>query len=245
MNKKTVCLAPVALLLTCATHADLVVQLDGYGYGGYQNVAVNAQYEWDAHTGTEQYYNLRTFEHYWSSESSDEVYLTHCIQIYRGVDLGGIYDFDVVDIQDAPNSPPWPGEMGDVRATLLRDLYSRWVDPSRGGIYGGTGADARASAFQLVAWEITHENFTAKTAADMLTQISFDFGAIQWQSDGGMVKDYVFDMVSTLGEGGWLYSDLDGWTSNDSQDQSRYVPAPAVLSMFGMGFSGLIRRRRR
>lgn len=232
------------LLVTCSSHADLVVQLDGYGYGGYEQVAVNAQFDWDEHTGTEHYYNLRTFEHYWTDDVG-ETYLTHCIQIYSGVDVGGIYDFDVVDIEDAPNSPPWPGAMGEARADLLRDLYARWVDPSRGGVYAGTDADARASAFQLVAWEITHENFTATTSDDMLAQMSFEFGAIQGQFDGGAVEGYVFDMVSSLGEGGWLYTDLDGWTNSESQDQSRYVPTPAVLSALAMGFAGMTRRRRR
>ena len=106
MNKRIVYLALPALLVTSVAKADLVVQLDSYGFGSHEQVAVNHQYAWDTYTGMELFYNLRTSEHLWYGADTGETYLTHCIQIYRGVDMGGVYAFDVVDIEDAPNSPP-------------------------------------------------------------------------------------------------------------------------------------------
>ena len=156
--------------------------------------------DWNVATGQENFYNLRAFEHEWTwndSSNQSASYITHCVEIFQSVSVGSDYVFEVVAIEDVPERPNsgWPGNMGDERARLMRDLYADWANPATGGVNGSAGErDSIASAFQLMIWEITHENFSAVTAEGMVDQISFDLGAIQREFVGStqdMVGDYL------------------------------------------------------
>jgi hypothetical protein len=98
-----------------------------------------------------------------------------------------------------------------------------------------------------MVWEITHENFEAVLAEDMISQISFDLGAIQRQFTGSgqdTVGDYVTQMTASLSDGPLEDADLIGWTEENAQDQARFIPAPGVLLAFAGGMAVLGRRRR-
>jgi hypothetical protein len=229
------------------------VTLAQLGAGSYQSVAVKGANNWDAISGEEIFYNLRTFEHEWvfdGDSNDDSSYITHCVEIYQGVSVGADYTYEVVAIESVPERPNgnWPGNMGEERARLLRDLYVDWANPVTGGVNGSASdRDAIASAFQLMVWEITHENFDATFAEDMVGQITFDLGAIQRQFEGSgqdIVGDYITQMTASLSDGPLEYAELIGWTEESAQDQARYVPAPGVLIALAGGLITCTRRRR-
>jgi hypothetical protein len=235
-------------------HADVEnVTLSQLGAGSYQSVAVKGANNWNVTSGEEIFYNLRTFEHEWvlSDGTNDEnSFITHCVEIYQGVTVGAEYMYEVVAIQNVPDRPNagWPGNMGFERARLLRDLYAGWANPNTGGVLGSDSEiDAIASAFQLMVWEITHENFDAILAEDMVSQINFELGAIQRQFNGteeDMVGGYITQMTASLSEGPLEYADLVGWTEESAQDQARFIPAPGVLLAVAGGLAVFGRRRR-
>ena len=236
------------------TYAELEnVTLAQLGAGSYQHVAVKGANNWNATSGDEIFYNLRTFEHEWvfnDGADEDSSYITHCVEIYQGVTVGADYMYEVAAIESVPERPNsnWPGNMGEERARLLRDLYVDWANPVTGGVNGSeSDRDAIASAFQLMVWEITHENFDASLAEDMVGQITFDLGAIQRQFDGSgqdIVGDYISQMTASLSDGPLEYAELVGWTEESAQDQARYVPAPGVLVALAGGLVACGRRRR-
>lgn len=235
-------------------HADVQnVTLAQLGAGSYQRVAVKGANTWNAISGDENFYNLRTFEHEWvfnDGDNEESSYITHCVEIYQGVSVGAEYLYQSVAIESVPERPNggWPGNMGEERARLLRDLYAGWANPSTGGVNGSESErDAIASAFQLMVWEITHENFDAVVAEDMVSQITFESGAIQRQFDGSgpdVVGDYVTQMISSLSDGPLEYAELVGWTEENAQDQARYIPAPGVMMAVAGGLAFTRRRRR-
>jgi hypothetical protein len=255
LKTRNVVIALSALCCSSSLVADVFedVTLASYGAGSLQSVAVKAANDWDVATGQENFYNFRTFEHEWvwnDSSNQSSSYITHCVEIFQGVSVGSDYIFEVVPVEDVPERPnsSWPGSMGDERARLMRDLYADWANPSTGGVNGSAGErDSIASAFQLMIWEITHENFSAVNAEGMIDQISFDLGAIQRQFVGSsqdMVGDYLEQMMESLSDGPLKDADLVGWSESSAQDQSRYVPSPGVLLALAGGI-GLAGRRRR
>jgi hypothetical protein len=230
-------------------HADLIVTYDGVGSGLRQDVSYTNQ-SWDQTTGEEFFYNVGAFERLWTTESGDSV-ITWCIEIFQGISVGQVVDFDIVDTADAPSGPGNPGPMGEAQAQVLEDVFARWIDPATGGIQtGGTagGSDSRAAAFQLVVWEITHENFTATDRDGVLAQISLASGGLQANltDDGGDgVAFWVDQIIASIGADGWLESDLLGLVDPQAQDQVILVPAPGALALLGLGSFAAVRRRRR
>ena len=251
MYSRTLLLALSALGICTTAHADLYdVTLVGYGAGKRQLVAANGQLSWDENSGTETFYNVRAIEHIWLEEgapsSGPQIY-SHCVEIYQSVVLGDDYLFESTAIENVPQRNSWPGAMGAVRAELVSDLYANYVDPLTGAVVEGDIASATlndyGAAFQIMLWEITHENFSADTAAGMAAQISFDMGAIQSQADTS-VNLVLDDMRATLNDGIFDIVALEGWTNEFAQDQSRLV-IPGAGTLFGLGLMTPITRRRR
>jgi hypothetical protein len=168
---------------------------------------------------------------------------TFCTQIDESVSTGTTLTYDVVDIEQVPDSPPGPGPMGDARATLLRDLYSRNYDT----VMGATGNAARdqAAAFAMVIWEITHQDSSATTASGVLADLNLSTGNAQFSSTSA-VNTIANAMLSGLGGGtGDFLSTIQvlGATNPDNQDVLIVVPGPAGIA----ALAGLVavRRRRR
>ena len=172
MIYRTSVVALSALMCAVTAHGELsvTVDYDGEGRGSYQSVQVKSSFDWDDATQS-QYYYLNSTEHLWTGLDG-ESYITHCIEVYAGIPDGET-TFKVVDIEDAPQDA-WPGEMGDIRATVLESLFAVWVDPNTGGVFdqgSASDSDDLAAAFQLMTWEITHENFEATSAVQMVAQL--------------------------------------------------------------------------
>jgi len=125
----------------------------------------------------------------------------------------------------------------------VRDLFARWINASNGNVNGvPADRDAKSAAFQIVLWELTHENFTANSPQGVLAQMSLTTGAFR-ASITGATADWYGSIVQSLGVGGFQSTAIEGLTSSLAQDQLRLVPAPAAFALIGLG--GLLNRRRR
>ncbi|OUU90420.1 MAG: hypothetical protein CBC35_11830 [Planctomycetes bacterium TMED75] len=243
-------MALAALGCCIPAHAELYeVTMEPYGAGKRQLVSANGSFAWDFSSGSEVFYNVRAVEHLWVEEGALDPIYTHCVEIYQSVVPGNEYSFQTTAIENIPERDSWPGPMGEQRAKLVEDLYANYVDPLTGGVYdtglgSGVDLDDYAAAFQLMLWEITHENFAeGADAFEMATQISFDFGAIQSEADSS-VFTVLDNMFLTLNDGFLDSANLEGWTNPDAQDQSRLV-IPGAGTLTGLAFMIPMTRRRR
>ncbi|MCP4837152.1 MAG: hypothetical protein GY895_20575 [Phycisphaera sp.] len=171
-----------------------------------------------------------------------------CVEMNEGfVDDPIVYE--VTTIANVPEDAE-PGPMSQAKQTLMQDLYARHFD-SIGvpGDYDGTWAQAsdRAAAFQLVVWEISHENFTSDTDASTANaEMSIVLGAMAFtdtfNADVLLMAD---EMIASLGDGGYMaYTKLLGLTNPSNQDMLIVVPTPAIAGLAGLGLVGMRRRRR-
>lgn len=246
--------ACAAAAMTFQASADLTLELQGTAFGTRQQVAYNTSNLWNETSSSDTFYQLKTVQYIWQDldGSIPGNIQTYCLQLYQGVDIGSTYDFALTPIVDSPTSPPVPGPMGEQRAEIIQDLYARNIDPVHGGIMDTTDGDIVASALQMVIWEITHERFTATTAAGMVTQMTLDMGAFQWNGQGNQSPEIeteialaATEMISALGMGGFQSADLVGLTNPEAQDQVMQIPAPAAACLLTGLLTGAVRRRRR
>jgi hypothetical protein len=165
--------------------------------------------------------------------------------------------YEIVAVTAVPEENP-PGNMSANQATMMADLYSRYYASST-ETSGSSWTDRQnnAAAFQLVVWEISHENFAASDLAGMKTELNISLGAfvVTDATNGDSVAATAVEglantMISALGNGGWnQYGALVGATngttgSNDNQDFLFVVPSPAIAGLAGLGLVGMRRRRR-
>ena len=167
--------------------------------------------------------------------------ITFCIQIGEDVEYGNVIDFTFETVESTPDDPPYAGGMGGMRATLVRDLYSRWYNGVK-----NSDSSALASAFQAMIWEITHETF----ASDYDTSdLNLTTGAMQTNGLSTEAEGIFGDMKASLGggTGDWMdsYGDnLWGLSNADYQDQLIVVPGGAI-GFAGLGLFAARRRRQR
>ena len=170
-----------------------------------------------------------------------------CVEMNEGFPDDPIV-YDVVDIDQVPEHMP-PGTMTVAKQDLMRDLYARHYssvmsyDGTAWGDYG-----TRAAAFQLVVWEISHENLTSETnGLAVVGELDIAAGAMAFTDTFSTeVADMANAMIDSLGDGGYLrgFSSLLGLSNPDNQDMLIVVPSPAVIGLAGLGLVGLRRRRR-
>jgi len=223
--------------------ASLTATLTGYAAGGYEQVGFNSNLSWDSGTAV-TLWSVRAQQHAFT-EAGGNQFLSWCAEVYQGVAQGSTYTFDVVAPEQAPGGDVAPGPMGAIKATAARDLFARWINPVNGYVNGAMAdRDAKSAAFQIVLWEITHENFTATSAQGILSQMSLTNGAFRADISGETASWYAA-IVQSLGVDGFQMVALDGLTDEFAQDQLRLsaIPAPAAIAL--AGFAGLAARRRR
>ena len=180
----------------------------------------------------------------------DSDFITFCIQIGEDVEYGDNIEFTFETVESTPDDPPYAGGMGEMRATMVRDLYSRWYNQvSEAG--NDDAGRALSGAFQIMIWEITHESLTGSASGQpidqTISQLDIGLGAMQTNGVNAAAAGLFNDMKSSLGMGGWMdsYGDnLWGLSNPTYQDQILVVPGAAV-GMAGLGFFGARRRRKR
>ncbi len=215
----------------------------GAGVGRFQKVSYNSTLSWNQ-SGSDPFYYVRAYDHHWQEDTGAQ-YTSWCIQLYQGIVVGDTYSFECVAPENAPQAPPEPGPMGTIKANLMRDLFARWGDVASGSVQPGANpsdTEAKAAAFALLIWEISHENFTGLDANAFKSEMSLATGAFRADATTD-VSNWASVMLSSLGTGGWMTSDLQGLISDTAQDQIRLVPAPGVLALLGV--AGIVGRRRR
>ncbi|MEE2681913.1 MAG: hypothetical protein VX641_06025 [Planctomycetota bacterium] len=243
----------IASAVTFPATADLSLLLEGHAFGSRQQVGYNTANLWDQTSSEDLFYMTNATQHVWSDTNGvipGDIY-TYCIELYQGVDVGETYSFSLTQISEAPSGQPGPGPMGIERAKILQDLYARNLDPVHGGVPDTTDGDVVASAMQMLIWEITHERFTATTAAEMVNQMTLELGAFQWNGQGNQSPEVqnqialaAADMISSLGVGGFLSADIAGLTDQHAQDQVFQIPVPASICLLGGLLARGARRRR-
>ena len=165
--------------------------------------------------------------------------------------------YDIVEVSQVPEESP-PGMMSANQVTMMADLYSRYYDSSVDTM--GNEWSSRqnsAAAFQLVVWEISHENFASSDLSGMKAELNIGLGAFvvtdatnDDPTAANAVAELASNMIAGLGNGGWLaYDALVGATngssgSDDNQDFLFVVPSPAIAGLAGLGLVGMRRRRR-
>jgi hypothetical protein len=171
--------------------------------------------------------------------------------------------YDIVEVTQVPEETP-PGNMSANQAALMADLYSRsYASSTDAAGNSWTARQNNAAAFQLVVWEISHENFGATDSgaatdlAGMKNQLNIGLGAFQVtdatngdSAAATAVAELANNMIAALGSGGWMqYGALVGATNgtagnNDNQDFLFVGPSPAIAGLAGLGLVGMRRRRR-
>ena len=176
---------------------------------------------------------------------------TFCVEIAEGFPDDPI-DYTIADLTSVPEETP-PGNMNANQSIMMQDLYNRYyVDVATqdgGGESFGDYTNEQA-AFQLVIWEISHENFNTTSLDDMKAELSIELGAMQITEDtsGSGIIAIASSMISALGTGGWWYDNSNPWvyggTNPNNQDLLIVVPSPAIAALAGLGLVGMRRRRR-
>ena len=156
--------------------------------------------------------------------------------------------YTMVAPTQVPEETP-PGNMTANQSQMMQDLYSRFytdvMDTSNDGSW--SNASDEAAAFQLVIWEISHENFSdTSDLAVMKSELSITLGAMvitdYFSSD---VLNDANTMIAALGTGGWNnFGALLGGTNGTNQDLLIVVPTPAIAGLACLGLVGMRRRRR-
>ncbi|NCF40076.1 MAG: hypothetical protein GWP75_08180 [Planctomycetia bacterium] len=178
-----------------------------------------------------------------------------CVEIEEG--LSSPITYNIVDPATVPENSP-PGAMGAGRTSLINDLYSKFYVSTIENPSGSWSTDfPNAQAFQLLIWEISHENFSGDTSDsdagrnNMMSQINLLEGAfVAATSSGGNslasnVSSAISTMTSGMGVGGWgTFARLAGATNATNQDLLIVVPSPAIAGLAGLGLVGMRRRRR-
>lgn len=195
--------------------------------------------------------SIKAGERVWENQYGREV-ITYCIQVYESAKVGDTVTYSqTTDLTTVPEAPPSPGPMAGYQVNLVQDLYSRFIDKKTGEIASGTSLDGydysvASSAFQLVLWEIVHENLDATNVEEASDRLSLETGAFQANSDDEATLA-ASTIISELGEDGWgsIGDKLIGLTSASKQDQLTVVPLPTPILLAGIGLigAGIVRRR--
>jgi len=168
-----------------------------------------------------------------------------CLELNESFQFGqSPFDYTVAELTNMPEHSP-PGNMKAAQAALIEDLYSRhWS--------GEVQSDEVASfAFQLLIWEISHENLTDNTTT-ALSELDMTKGAFAVSNffrdnatTASLVQAEINTMIGSLGSGGFnTFDQLIGLTNPDNQDMLVVVPTPAIAGLAGLGLAGMRRRRR-
>ncbi|MDZ4831118.1 MAG: hypothetical protein SGJ09_13095 [Phycisphaerae bacterium] len=240
----------VAAALVCGSStfaADWNLTFTGLGPAKVIGVNYNNNRSWSA-GAVNNFSNYWAGQMKWHNNDDGRSMDTFCTQIKEHISWNQTVAYQQVALEMVPDSPPAPGPMGLAKATVLRDLYARFFHQVH-----GSGDNVMNAAFQLVVWEITHENVTASTATGALGQLNLGLGALQANSgNSASVVNCANNMLAQLG--GDSDNDFRSFVRGDSmfglrhdtaQDQIMIVPIPLPIGLAMVGLAGVVALRRR
>lgn len=234
--------ASAAAVMVSSASADTCWTLtyNGYGLNQFVGVSYDAGKDWDG-AAAASYSNIKAGQHLFSGLGNN--FSNYCVQLFEGMPSNPpTAEWCIEAVENIPDQPPAPGPMGSLKATLVQDLYARFHYSVQ-----NSNDSTQTAAFQVVLWELTHENFDAANAAAALAQIDLSLGAFQMSGSNVDVFDAANDMIQALGDGGFLSlgSNLFGLTNLQYQDMLVVVPIPAPVLLAGLGLIGAVVMRRR
>ena len=232
------------------SNGDITMTLDSMPNYELTSLGLDGRNSWDQVGGVNfTSSSIKAGERKWTNQYGREM-ITYCIQVFEGASVGDTVTYSqTTDLTTVPEAPPAPGPMAGFQVNMVQDLYSRFIDAKTGNIKSGTTLDSfdysvASAAFQLVLWELVHENFDATTADEAIDQVSMVTGAFQAQND---TADATTAIIAELGEDGWgsMGDKLVGLSSMNKQDQLTVVPLPTPILLAGIGLigAGIVRRR--
>ena len=232
------------------TGNDITMTLDAMPSYELTSLGLDGRNSWDQVGGVNfTSSSIKAGERVWTNQYGREM-TTYCIQVFEGASVGDTVTYtQTTDLTTVPEAPPAPGPMAGFQVNMVQDLYSRFIDGKTGKIATGTSLDAfdysvASSAFQLVLWELVHENFDATSADEAVDQVSMSTGAFQAENDASEATSAI---IAELGQDGWgsIGDKLVGLRSANMQDQLTVVPLPTPLLLAGIGLigAGIVRRR--
>ena len=152
-----------------------------------------------------------------------------CIELLQPVSS----DVQVYELETFSDQPSPLFERGGLVASLFDQYYS---DVS------SSGSRELASAFQMMVWELSHENFTS--ASDATSQISLSEGATQFAEYSNEAEMY-FDMMASSLDYTASSDGIQILANDEFQDfVSVTIPGPSVLMLCGIGVALGNRKRR-
>ena len=138
--------------------------------------------------------------------------------------------------------------MSEVQTGMVEDMYSRFINGRTGKLQEGTALTdsfdyaTASAAFQLVLWEISHEDITADSLDAAKDQLLMDLGAFR----AAEATEATELIISALGEDGWeSHEGIIGLHSATAQDQLMVVPLPTPIILAGIGLAGVVAVRRK
>lgn len=153
-----------------------------------------------------------------------------CIELEQDVSSNATpYSFQTFDERSSESY-----DRGRLLTGLFQNYYQQVVD---------SDSNAMAAAFQMMAWELTHENFTS--IEDAKSQASLQLGAAQFADYSDAASDYFLQMQEDL----FVVDSPTGigvLYSNQYQDfVTQVIPAPSAIALAGFALTARNRRRRR
>ena len=213
------------------------------------SVAVHLRLDWDnsdtvLFTGP----SVIAGERQWTNQYGREV-ITYCVQLYQSAVVGETINFtQTTDLNSVPGAETAPGPMSEVQSGMVEDMYSRFIDGRTGKLAEGTELTnsfdyaTASAAFQLVLWEISHEDITADSLEGGKDQLSMELGAFR-AAEASEATELI---ISSLGEDGWeSHGGIIGLQSSTAQDQLMVVPLPTPIILAGIGLAGVVAVRRK
>jgi hypothetical protein len=159
-----------------------------------------------------------------------------CIELTQGAYNGAV---DVIPLEEAPLpvSILYGTPMGTSKADYIRELWSRFFDPS--WLTGGTANKKMGEAFGAAIWEIIYET-------DPVWNVNTGKGFHAAYIDQAATANR---WLGQLTGNGPLANDLFAISNAKGQDYivqipDWHVPEPATICLLGLGALSLIRRRK-
>jgi len=254
MNCKPLLLAGLAAAAAFVTNADadsfdgdtITLERIKRFVGRSVESSYSSSRAWDADPGT-IWGTALAGVHFNTVVATGDRVTTFCAEFEAGIADRAV-TYDVSNIESVEGFAP-PRGITTARSILLQDLYARYHDRVNTVPTGDETREDYAAAFQLVIWEIIHENLTSDTEATTgLGELNVSIGAMAFRDlQSHDAVGIAEEMIAGLGDGGFRsFAGLLGLASSTSQDMMMItvVPAPTVAALAGLGLVGMRRRRR-